>query len=161
MNGDPTPLLIDGVKRAVTFALVCLATLAVAGAMGANAKPNKPPKPKPSLTLLTGTEEGVLRRGQIKVRVDTNRGSAARVTNHVVVDGYPSDFPFNVPAEKKRFKDRTAVVKFNLSPRMEEVLDFAIKTCRGATVSLGVKVGRGSASLSQALALPRDCVDTG
>jgi len=147
--------------RAVTIVCACLAALAAAGAVGAGAKPHKPPKPKPSLTLLTGTEEGVLRRGQIKVRVDTNRGSEARVTNHFVVDGYPSDFPFNFPAEKKRFRDRTAVVKFNLSPRMEEVLDFAIKTCRGATVSLGVKVGRGSGSLTQSLALPGDCVDTG
>ncbi len=147
--------------RPITVVLACLAALAAAGAVGASAKPDKPPKPKPSLTLLTGTEEGVLRRGQIKVRVDTNRGSEARVTNHFVVDGYPADYPFTFRPEKKRFRDRTAVVKFKLSPRMEEVLDFAIKTCRGATVNLGVAVGRGSDSLTQSLALPSDCVDTG
>ncbi len=147
--------------RVLTIVLACLAAVAVAGAVGANAKPNKPPKPKPKLTLLTGTEEGVLRRGQIKVRVDTNRGSRARVTNHFVVDGYPADYPFNFRPEKKRLRDKTAVVKFKLSPRMKEVLDFAIKTCRGATVNLRVKVGRGSGSLTQSLQLPGDCVDTG
>ncbi len=130
--------------------------------MGANAKPNKPPKPKPTLTLLTETEQGVLRRKQIKVRVDTNRGTRARVSNHFVVDGYPSDYPFDLRPQNVRFRKHTAVAKFNLSARQREVLDFAIKTCRGAYVDLKVEVGRrGTGSLTQALALPRDCADTG
>ena len=133
----------------------------VAGAVEAKPKPDKPPKPQPRLTLLTGTEQGVLRREEIKVRVDTNRGSQARVTNHFVVEGYPSDFPFNLRPQTAKFRDRTAVVHFKLSPRQLEVLDFAIKTCRGATVTLGVEVGRGSGSLMQALQLPSDCADTG
>jgi hypothetical protein len=52
-------------------------------------------------------------------------------------------------------------VKFPLSQRQLEVLDFAIKTCRGATVNLNVTVGRGSGSLVQNLQLPDNCSDTG
>lgn len=130
-------------------------------AVDAKPKPPKPPKPKPSLTLLTGTEQGVLRHEEIKVRVDTNRGSEARVTNHFVVDGYPADYPFDFRPQTKKFRDRAAVVHFALSARQLEVLDFALKTCRGAHVTLGVTVGRGSGALSQSLALPDDCVDTG
>jgi hypothetical protein len=83
------------------------------------------------------------------------------VTNHFEVDGYPEDFPFELRPQTKRLRDHAAVLHFALSARQLEVLDFAIKTCRGATVGLGVTVGRGSGSLSQSLALPRDCVDTG
>lgn len=132
-----------------------------AAGVEAKPKPHKPPKPRPTLTLLSATEKGVLRREEIKVRVDTNRGAEARVTNHFVVDGYPADYPFELRPRTKKFRDRSAVVHFGLSPRQLEVLDFAIKTCRGATVGLGVTVGRGSGALSQSLALPGDCVDTG
>lgn len=83
------------------------------------------------------------------------------MTNHFVVDGYPADYPFDLRPQKAKFRDRTAVVRFKLSPRQLEVLDFAIKTCRGAHVNLGVEVGRGSGSLTQSLKLPSDCVDTG
>jgi hypothetical protein len=110
---------------------------------------------------MTGTEEGVLRREEIKVRVDTDRGSVAKVTNHFVVEGYPEDFPFDLRPQTKKFHDHTAVVHFKLSARQLEVLDFAVKTCRGATVNLGVTVGRGSGALTQGLNLPNDCVDTG
>jgi hypothetical protein len=110
---------------------------------------------------MTGTEQGVLRREEIKVRVDTDRGSVAKVTNHFVVEGYPEDFPFDLPPQTKKFRDHAAVVHFPLSARQLEVLDFAVKTCRGATVNLGVTVGRGSGTLSQLLQIPRDCLDTG
>jgi hypothetical protein len=110
---------------------------------------------------MSGTEAGVLRREEIKVRVDTDRGSSAKVTNHFVVEGYPSDFPFNLRTQTARFHEKTAVVKFPLSQRQLEVLDFAIKSCRGATVSMNVTVGRGSGSLTQGLQLPTDCADTG
>ena len=103
----------------------------------------------------------MLRREEIKVRVDTDRGSSVKVTNHFVVDGYPSDFPFDLPRQKARFHSKTAVVKFPLSQRQLEVLDFAIKTCRGASVDLNATVGRGSAALNASLQLPADCVDTG
>ena len=152
----------EALRRHRAAALIAAGALALcAGAVDAKPKPDKPPKPKPTLTLLTGTEEGVLRREEIKVRVDTNRGSKARVTNHFVVDGYPADYPFNFRPERKKLRDRSGVVRFELSARMVEVLDFAVKTCRGATVNLGVEVGRGSGSLVQALQLPSDCVDTG
>jgi hypothetical protein len=110
---------------------------------------------------MTGTEQGVLRREEIKVRIDTDRGSRAKVTNHFVVEGYPSDYPFDLLPQTKKLRDHTGVVHFPLSARQREVLDFAIKTCRGATVNLGVEVGRGSGSLVQGLNLPSDCVATG
>ena len=147
-------------RRALKILLPSVVVLGLlAGA--AESKPDKPPKPKPSLTLLTGTEQGVLRREMIKVRVDTNRGKSVRVTNHFVVDGYPADFPFDLRPQTEQFRDRTAVAKFKLSARQLEVLDFAIKTCRGATVNLRAEVGRGSGALTQSLAIPRDCADTG
>jgi hypothetical protein len=147
--------------RAAALVVAAIACLAVA-ATAVGAKPHKPPKPHPKLTLLTGTEQGVLRRKQIKVRVDTDRGSSVKVTNHFVVDGYPADFPFDLRPQKARFRNKTAVVKFGLSQRQQEVLDFAIKTCRGATVSLRATVGkRGSGSLTQGLQLPSDCAGTG
>jgi hypothetical protein len=147
--------------RAAALIASGIAVLAVAGT-GAAAKPHKPPKPHPKLTLLTGTEQGVLRRKEIKVRVHTDRGSSVKVTNHFVVDGYPEDFPFDLRQQKARFHKRTAVVKFRLSQRQQEVLDFAIKTCRGATVYLHAEVGkRGSKSLTEALTIPRDCANTG
>ena len=85
-----------------------------------------------------------------------------KVTNHFVVDGYPADFPFDLRPQSARFHNKTTVVKFSLSQRQQEVLDFAIKTCRGATVSLNAKVGkRGRGSLTQGLQIPGDCADTG
>jgi hypothetical protein len=141
--------------RAAALIAAGLASLGIAAV--AAGKPHKPPKPHPQLTLLTGTEQGALRRGEIKVRVDTDRGSKGKVTNHFVVDGHPSDFPFDLPPQKVKFKSKTDVVKFPLSKRQREVLDFAIKTCRGATVYLNVKVGRGSGSLTQGLQVPGDC----
>ena len=149
-------------SRHFVAALIAVGVLALtAGAVDAKPKPHKPPKPHPKLTLLTATEEGVLRREEIKVRVDTDRGSKARVTNHFVVDGYPSDYPFDLVPQTKKLRDKTGVVHFKLSSRQLEVLDFAIKTCRGATVYLNVEVGRGTGSLTQPLAIPSDCVDTG
>ncbi len=111
--------------------------------------------------MLTGTEQGVLRRKEITVRIDTDRGSSAKVTNHFVVEGYPSDFPFNLRTQRAKFHRKRAVVKFPLSQRQLEVLDFAIKTCRGATVNMNVTAGRGAGSLTQSLQLPADCADTG
>ena len=68
-----------------------------AGAVEAKPKPHKPPKPHPKLTLLTGTEEGVLRREADQgSRRHRPRLKRARVTNHFVVEGYPSDFPFDL-----------------------------------------------------------------
>jgi hypothetical protein len=147
--------------QALTHRVVALVAAGVAvlvvGSAAVAAKPHKPPKPHPTLTLMTGTEEGVLSRKEIKVRVETDRGNAATVTNHFVVEGYPSDFPFDLPAQRKKLRDKTAVAHFPLSQRQLEVLDFAIKTCRSATVSLNVTVGRGTGSLAQSLQLPAGC----
>ena len=86
------------------------------------------------MTLLTATEEGALRRKAIKVEVDSSRGAEARVKATFVVDGYPEDFTFRLGPETGKLRDGEATVRLPLSPRQREVLDFAIKSCRGATL---------------------------
>jgi hypothetical protein len=128
-------------------------------ALGTNAtaaKP-KPPPPKPSIELLTGTEQGVLRRGGIKVEVRSRRGAEAKTQITMVVDGYPEDFAFRLGPRTGKLKANLAKHRFKLSPRQREVLDFAIKTCRGTTLAIRTKVGRGSATLNTSLRVPRDC----
>lgn len=107
--------------------------------------------------MLTGTEQGALRREGIKIEVDSNRGEEARAKANFVVDGYPEDFFFRLGPETQKLRNGEATIRFGLSPRQREVLDFAIKSCRGATLAIAVKVGRGSASLSGSLRRPREC----
>ena len=53
-----------------------------------------------------------------------------------MVDGFPEDFVFRLGPEGKRLRDKRAKVKLGLSPRQREVLDFAIKSCRGASLDV-------------------------
>jgi hypothetical protein len=126
-------------------------------AAGADAKPPKPKPKPPELTLLTETEQGALRREAIKLAVESRRGSETRVTARFVVDGYPEDFPFRLGPETRKLKDDRAIVNLGLSPRMREVLDFAIKSCRGATLAIEAKVGRRTGHLDAGLRRPREC----
>jgi hypothetical protein len=135
--------------------LLALGALALAGSATA-AKP-KPPPPKPKVELLTGTEQGVLRRGGIKVEVRSRRGAEARTQINMVVDGYPEDFAFRLGPKTGKLKGNLAKHRFKLSPRQSEVLDFAIKTCRGTTLAIRTQVGRGSATLNTSLRIPREC----
>jgi hypothetical protein len=132
----------------------------IAIAADAPAKPDHKPKPKPKLTLLTLSEEAALQKQAIKVAVRSKAGEKVRVQAQFVVDGFPEDFVFRLGPEGKRLRDREARVKLKLSPRQREVLDFAIKSCRGASLDLEATAAKRTGNLSAELTLPSDCVDT-
>ena len=132
-----------------------LLTLGLLGAGAAAAKPKPPPPPE--LTLLTGTEQGVLRRGEIKLAVEAKRAKKVTVTANFVVDGYPEDYAFRLGPERKGVSDGDAKIRFPLSPRQKEVLDFAIKSCRGASLAITAKTGAANGTLQAGLKLPSDC----
>lgn len=99
----------------------------------------------------------MLRREAIKVGVKSRRGDRVGVEGQFVVDGYPDDFPFHIGPEHKRLKGGEATVKFKLSARQREVLDFAIKSCRGATLALTGTVNGRKGRLNASLKMPADC----
>jgi hypothetical protein len=142
-------------------ALIAIAVIAVAAISAeATAKPDHKPKPKPKLTLLTTSEEAALAKQAIKVAVESKAGDQVRVEATFVVDGFPEDFTFRLGPEKKRLRDGAATVKLRLSPRKREVLDFAIKSCRGASLDLQGTAAKRTGRLSADLSLPSDCADT-
>lgn len=124
-------------------------------AAGSEAKP-KPKPPKPQVTVLTASEEGALRTKSIKVLVEGKRGKAS-AEGTMLVDGYPEDYNFKLGPDGKKLKGGEAKLRFGLSPRKLEVLDFAIKTCRGTTVTVTGKVAGRSRTRSADLALPSGC----
>ena len=73
------------------------------------------------------------------------------------VDGYPEDYVFNLGPERQGIRDGDAQIKFALSPRQKEVLDFAIKSCRGASLAITAKTEKRTGTLQAGLKLPRDC----
>jgi hypothetical protein len=129
-------------------------------AADAPAKPDHKPKPKPKLTLLTTSEAAALRKQAIKVAVESKAGENVRVQAEFVVDGFPEDFVFGLGPEKKRLRDRRATVRLALSPRKREVLDFAIKSCRGASLDLEATAAKRTGHLSAELTMPTECADT-
>ena len=135
-------------------ALIALAVVPVV----ATAKPKPPPKPpRPEITLRTGTEKGALRRGEIKIAVDAKRAKRVTVTAVFTVDGYPSDYVFNLGPQRKSISDGDAQIVFPLSPRQKEVLDFAIKSCHGANLAIKAKTEKRTGSLQAGLKMPKDC----
>jgi hypothetical protein len=141
-------------RRAVAGLLV----LALVPAGGASAKPKPPPKPPPpQLTLRTGSEKGVLRRGEIRIAVDAKRAKHVTVAAVFTVDGYPSDYVFNLGPRRSSIRDGDAQIRFPLSPRQKEVLDFAIKSCHGASLAITAKTEKRTGTLSAGLKMPRDC----
>jgi hypothetical protein len=130
------------------------------GAAASEAKPDKPPKPpKPKLDLLTATEQGALRREEIKVGVTSRRGEEARVVARFVVDGFPDDFVFRLGPESTKLRDNDGVAHLELSQRQLEVLDFAVKSCHGATLAITAEVGKGTGHLNASLKTPTECSD--
>jgi hypothetical protein len=128
-------------------------------AAGASAKPkphhHKPPKPK--VELLTSTEQEVLRRELVKVAVESKRGDEARVQARFVVDGYPEDYIFRLGPDSAKLRDGDGVAKLGLSPRQREVLDFAIKSCHGATLAITATVNGRTGHANASLKMPSDC----
>ncbi len=143
-------------SRFAIGAVLVLSLALAASAIGAKPKPPKPPKPV--LTVLTRTEQGALEKRAIKVRIESKRGKRAVLEGTLLVDGYPDDYLFKLGPKGTRLKARRGSVSFGLSARKREVLDFAIKTCRGATVEVTGEVRRGrSRTISAELATPPDC----
>lgn len=111
--------------------------------------------------MLTGTEQGALRREAIKIEVDSRRGEEARAKANFVVDGYPEDFFFRLGPETEKLRNGEATIRFGLSPRKREVLDFAIKSCRGASLDLTATAAKRTGHLGAQLRLPKDCAAAG
>jgi hypothetical protein len=135
--------------------LTGLAALVAGGA--ALAKPKPPPKPKPKLELLTKTEEAALEKRAIKIGVESKRGRKVGAEATLVVDGFPDDFVFKLGPDREKLRNDEATLRFPLSARKREVLDFAIKSCRGATISVRAEVGKGKGFLNGNLRRPSDC----
>jgi hypothetical protein len=145
----------QGHRRLAAVGLLVLALLQVGAA---SAKPKPPPKPPPpELTLRTGSEQGVLRRGEIKVAVEAKRAKKVTVTAVFTVDGFPEDYVFNLGPERAGIRDGDAQIKFQLSPRQKEVLDFAIKSCHGASLAMTAKTEKRTGTLQAGLKMPSDC----
>lgn len=140
-------------------ALGLIASVALAGASAlAIAKPDKPPKPpKPTVELLTVTEEAAVAKKAIKVRVTAKRGAEAVASAHVVVDGFPDDFPFGLGPERKALKNKEATIRFPLSARKIELISFAADTCRGTSITIEAEVKKRVRELDASLAMPSDC----
>jgi hypothetical protein len=98
-----------------------------------------------------------LRREEIKVAVRSKRGEEARVQARFVVDGYPDDYIFRLGPDSAKLKNGDGVAHLGLSPRQREVLDFAIKSCHGASLAITATVGKGTGHLNGSLKMPADC----
>jgi hypothetical protein len=148
----------EALRRHRVAALVAVAAAALtATAVAKPPKPHHPKPPKPKLELLTGTEQGALRREEIKVAVRSKRGEAARVQARFVVDGYPDDYVFRLGPDSAKLNGGDGVAHLGLSPRQKEVLDFAIKSCHGATLAITATVGKGTGHLNGSLRMPAGC----
>lgn len=141
----PTPLI-------AAFAATASLVLGVAAS---GAKPDKPPKPK--IELLTVSEQAAVNKRAIKIRVEARRGAEAVASAHVVVDGYPEDFPFGLGPETRPLRRDQATIRFPLSARKVELISFAAQTCRGTTISIEAEVKKRIGRLTRELALPSDC----
>ena len=127
---------------------------AVASPAGAKPDP-KPPKPK--LELLTVNERGAVEKQAIKVLVRAKKGAEVVARARVVVDGYPDDFPFGLGPERKPLKNRQAKIRFPLSARKVELIEFAADTCRGTSITVEATVKKRTGRISRELGLPPDC----
>jgi hypothetical protein len=120
---------------------------------GALAKPEDPePKPpKPKVELLTASQEEALRSRAIKVAVSSTRGDEVRAAATLVVDGFPDDFSFKLGPESKPLKRRQAKIRFPLSARKREVLEFAAQACDNATLAVEARAARRTGTLDATL----------
>ena len=143
-------------RIAISAALTVAAALALLGA-AVEAKQEPPKPPKPQLTVLTTSQKGALRSKSVKVMVEAKRGKTAHAEGRMLVDGYPEDYLFKLGPDRERLRGGAAKLRFGLSPRKREVLDFAIKTCRGTEVTVTATVAGRTRERSASLAIPDDC----
>lgn len=109
------------------------------------------------MTVLTTTEMGALENRQIKVQVTAKKAETATVSGTLLIDGFPDDFSFKLGAKSVSLKDGTGKARWGLSARKREVLDFAIKSCRPASVTVKATARGRSRTVTQDLAVPADC----
>jgi hypothetical protein len=136
--------------------LAILAAGLVALAVAGPGLADKPRKPKPTLELLTESQEAVLRNDAVKVRVESRRGRKARVEARLIVDGFPDDFSFRLGPESGRLRGDAAKLKLPLSARQREVLAFAEQACDRADLELEVRAGRAKSRVGKPLE-PKSC----
>jgi hypothetical protein len=136
-----------GILGATLGAAAALATVA-----GALAKPDEPkPPPKPKLELLTASQEEALDKRAIRVAVRSKRGSKVRADATLVVDGFPAPYTFKLGPESKRLKRSQANLRFPLSARKREVLEFAAQACDDATIAVEARAARATGRLEGTL----------
>jgi hypothetical protein len=130
--------------------LCAVAVLALAA--GARAKPDEPPpQPKPKLELLTASQQEALDQRAIRVAVSSKRGKTVRADATLVVEGFPADYTFKLGPESERLKRRQAKLRFPLSARKREVLEFAAQACDNATVDVEARAARKTGTLEGTL----------
>ena len=118
---------------------------------------DKPPKPpKPTVTVLTTTEVGALSNRSIKVQVGAKKTKTATASGTLLIDGFPEDFSFKLAPKKVNVKNGTGKARWGLSARKREVLDFAIKSCRPASVTVTAEARGRSRTVTQDLAVPAE-----
>jgi hypothetical protein len=128
------------------------AVAAFAIAAGALAEPDEPkPKPKPKLELLTASQQEALDKRAIRVAVRSKRGKKVRADATLVVDGFPAPYAFKLGPESERLKRRKAKLRFRLSSRKREVLEFAAQACDKATVDVRARAARRTGKLKATL----------
>jgi hypothetical protein len=74
-----------------------------------------------------------------------------RAEARLVVDGFPEDFTFKLGPESKPLKRGQAKVRFPLSARKREVLEFAAQACDDATVAVEARAARRTGKLEATL----------
>jgi hypothetical protein len=128
------------------------AVAALVIAAGAFAKPDDPqPQPKPKLEMVTASQQQALDERAITVAVSSKRGKKVRADATLVVEGFPADYTFKLGPESKPLKRRQAKLRFPLSARKREVLEFAAQACDKATVEVEARAARKTGRLEATL----------
>jgi hypothetical protein len=132
------------------------AAAALAIAAGALAKPDEPkPPPKPKLELLTASQQEALATRSIKVAVSSKRGRQVRGEATLLVDLFPPH-TLKLGPESKRLKRDKAKLRFPLSARKREVLEFAAQACDTATLAVEARAA-GQTGTLDAILRPEGC----
>ena len=127
------------------------AAAALAIAAGAFAKPDEPkPPPKPKLELRTASQQEALATRSIKVAVSSKRGRQVRGEATLVVDLFPPH-TLKLGPESKQLKRGKAKLRFPLSARKREVLEFAAQACDQATLAVEARAAGQTGTLNATL----------
>ena len=103
------------------------------------------------LELRTASQQEALAKRSINVAVSSKRVSQVRGKATLVVGGFPDDFTFKLGPESKPLKRGQANLRFPLSSRKREVLEFAAQACDKATVEVEASAARKTGTLEATL----------